>query len=141
MPDSTRRDAVYDLGTRHAAVESAGDLEATMATLVAEPEYEFLPMGWTMSGSDMVRRYYRPLMSSFIPSPHDFELIDKWVSEASVAQEYRIDVEVDGAVESHRVVGILWVDGDLLGGERIYASERCARLMAGDDLIDEISRA
>jgi len=30
-------------------------------------------------------------------------------------------------------------DGNLLGGERIYASERCTRLMAGGELIDEIA--
>ena len=49
-----------------------------------------------------------------------------------------IEVEVGGVREAHRVVGVLYREGSLLGGERVYASERCLRLMAGDDLIDEL---
>jgi len=45
------------------------------------------------------------------------------------------------SVESHHVIGILYAEGSLLGGERIYTGERCARLMAGDSLIDEIAAA
>ena len=39
---------MYELGSRHARVEAERDLEATLATLVQEPAYEFLPMGWKM---------------------------------------------------------------------------------------------
>lgn len=133
---------MYELGSRHARVEAERDLEATLATLVEEPSYAFLPMGWEMVGRERVVRYYEHLFAHFIPRTRGYRLLDEWVNQTSVAQEYEIRVEVDaGAVESHRVIGILHAQGSLLGGERIYASERCARLMAGDDLIDEISRA
>ena len=140
MPDPDRVAEVQAICTRHAELETRGDLEATMATLVDEPRYDLLPVGWTLEGTDQVRRYYEHLIGSFIPATRDYQLLEEWANETSVAQEYVIHVEVDGVVESHHVVGVLWVIGDLLGGERIYASERCLRLMAGDDLVGEISR-
>jgi hypothetical protein len=126
------------LGRRHAEAEARCDLEATMATLVADPHYEFWPVGLGMRGRAPVRRYYEHLMGSFIPSTRGYTLLAEWVSETSVAQEYEIRVEVDGAVEAHRVVGILFAEGELLGGERVYAGERCMRLMVGA-LFDELT--
>ena len=65
-----------------------------------------------------------------------YELLDEWANERAVAQEYDISVAVGGTAETHRVIGILFAEespaGTLLGGERIYASERCVRQMAGD---------
>ncbi len=129
---------MYELGTRHAALEARLDLEGTLATLVDEPVYEFLPMGLRMQGGAQVRRYYEHLFSSFIPSTRSYRLVQAWVNETSVAQEYDIEVEVDGAVECHRVLGVLLAASELLSGERVYASERCARLMLGD-LMDELT--
>ncbi|MCG8588212.1 MAG: hypothetical protein MJE66_02900 [Proteobacteria bacterium] len=133
-------EAMVALATQHARVEAQRDLEATMATLVPSPFYEWQPMGWIMQGRDAVTRYYEHLFANFIPRTRDVRLLGEWASETGVAQEYEIHVAVDGgAVEPHRVIGILFAEGRLLGGERIYTSERCARLMAGDALIDEIA--
>ena len=129
---------MYELGTRHARIETACDLEGTMATLVEDPVYQLQPMGLCMRGQDQVRRYYENLMQSFIPSTLGYTLISEWVNESSVAQEYEIVVGVDAGRESHRVIGILWSDGGpLLGGERVYAGERIIRLMVGE-LYDEL---
>ena len=131
---------MLELGRHHAAIETERDLEGTLATLVPEPVYEFWPMGWRMVGMDPARRYYEHLMGSFMPSLRGFEMIEEWASPSSVTQEYSIEVAVDGAAETHRVIGVLFYgDDEHLGGERIWASERCVRLMAGDGLIDEIS--
>jgi hypothetical protein len=130
-------DDMYRLGTKHAQLEARRDLEGVMATLVAEPEYEFWPAGLRMSGAAQVRRYYEHLFSWFIPRTISHELIAQWASVSAVAQEYRIDLDIDGARESHRVVGILYATGPLLGGERVYASERCMRRMVGD-LFDDL---
>jgi hypothetical protein len=126
------------LGRKHAELETRCDLEGTMSTMVAEPVYEFHPMGLRMAGNNQVRRYYTQLFEHFIPSTRDFELIEEWVSKASVAQEYRIEVEIDGVREQHHLIGILYADGELLGGERVFASERVVRLMVGD-LFDELT--
>ena len=53
------------------------------------------------------------------------------MNETSLAQEYEIGLEVDNAVRSYRVIGVLYAVGDRLGGERIYASEDFLRQMAG----------
>jgi hypothetical protein len=139
MGEDWTAEDMYELGTRHADLEAKGDLEGTMATLVEDPVYELWPIGLQMRGREQVRRYYENLLGVFVPSTRGYELIDEWVNERSVTQEYRIDLEVDGRLESHRVVGILHRGSDdLLEGERVYASERCLRLMAGDELIDEL---
>jgi hypothetical protein len=129
---------MYALGKRHADLEARGDLEATMNTLVADPVYELLPLGLQMRGADRVRRYYEHLLGPFVSMTVGYLLLDEWVNENSVCQEYEIELDVNGERERHRVVGILYRSGHLLGGERVYASERCLRLMAGDDLIDEL---
>jgi hypothetical protein len=129
---------MYELGTRHASLEARGDIDGTMATLVEDPVYELLPMGLAMRGREQVLRYYENLIGKFIPMTVGYELLEEWVNETSVCQEYRIEVKVNDVRETHRVVGVLYREGSLLGGERVYASERCLRLMAGDDLIDEL---
>ena len=122
---------MLDLGRRHADAEAKADLEATMATMVAEPYYEFHPLGLTLSGGDMVRRYYTQFYENFLPRTASYRLIEEWVNETSVAQEYEIGLRVGDGLETHRVIGILYADGELLGGERIYASEAFVRHMAG----------
>jgi hypothetical protein len=130
-------DKMRELGTRHAILEARSDLEGVMATLVAEPVYEFFPNGLRMTGGAQVRRFYEEMFSSFIPRTQSYTLIAEWVSKSSLAQEYEIDLEIGGLIETHRVLGILFAEGELLGGERIYASERCTKLMTGD-LYDDL---
>ncbi len=126
------RDDMLALGTRHVVAESTGDLEGLMATLVAEPVYEFHPVGLRMQGGDRVRRFYTQFFTHFVPMRHDYALLGEWVSETSVAQEYEIALKVSGAVETHHVLGILYASGSLLGGERVYASERFVERMTGE---------
>ncbi len=123
------------LGHLHAALEARRELDPLMATMVAEPSYEFHPLGLGMTGGERVQRYYAQFFERFMQTIVDYVLIDEWANERAVVQEYDITVDVGGARETHRVVGILFAgespDGMLLGGERIYASERCVRQMAG----------
>ena len=81
----------------------------------------------------------RALCANFIPHVES-RLVAEWVAPHSIAQEYDIVWDPKGAAETHRVIGILYVDEatQLLGGERIYAGERCARLMLGDALYDSL---
>ncbi len=134
---------MYTLGTTHARLEAKGDLAGTLATLVADPVYELWPIGLRMQGTAQVTAYYEHLLGRFVPMTVGYTLLDEWVNENSVTQEYDIEVEVDAAREKHRVIGILYRDPDsdvaLLRGERVFASERCLRLMAGDALIDALA--
>jgi hypothetical protein len=47
------------------------------------------------------------------------------------------DLEGPNGPQTHQVIGILWADGELMGGERIWASETCLRAMLGP-LFDEL---
>ena len=107
---------MYELGTRHADLEARGKLDELMATLVEDPVYEFHPAGLRMTGRDRVRRYYAQFIEHFIPMTAGYTLLEEWASEKSVGQEYEIVLRVDGKLETHRVVGILYaaVSDDLL---------------------------
>ena len=130
---------MHELGTKHAKLEADCDIEGTMATVVENPVYEFHPAGVRLEGREQVRRYYEHLLTHFIPKTRGVTLTEEWVSAASIAQEYEITLEIEGGLETHRVIGILFAEGELLGGERIHSSERCARLMLGEALFAERS--
>jgi len=121
-----------ELGARHALLEGQGDLEGVLATLVDDPVYEFHPLGRRMAGGELVRQFYTQFVERFLPLRHSYTLLGEWVNETSVAQEYDVSLDVEGIVETHRVLGILqYGERGLLGGERVYASERFIRLMTG----------
>lgn len=134
--DQSRVERVREIGYEHARIETEGDLPGTMATLIASPVYEFQPVGALLRGRDAVERYYEHLMAHFLPHVENAVVIEEWCNETSLAQEYDVDVRIDGVLERHRVAGILLVEGDLLRGERIWGGERILRLMLGDALYD-----
>ena len=128
-------ESMHALGMRHATAEAEGDLEATMATLVDEPVYEFWPMGKKMVGTDAVLRYYEHLVSDFMPSQIGYRMIAETVSAEALSQEYVIELHgEDGQPETHRVLGVLFAANDgsgLMGGERIWGSDAFLRRMIG----------
>ena len=81
------------LGTKHAQLETEGDLDGTMATLVDEPVYEFWPAGRRLTGRDAVRRYYAHLIDDFMPRQIGYRMIAETVSEDALSQEYAIELE------------------------------------------------
>ena len=127
-----------ELGMRHSTLEAQGKLEPLLETLIEDPVYEFQPIGLGMRGGDMVRRFYTQFFTDFVPLRHSYRLLSEWVSEQSVAQEYEIALKLGNEVEHFRVIGILYAAGELLGGERVYASDRFIRLMTGA-LFDELT--
>ena len=90
-----------------------------------------------MTGGDKARRFYEQFIEHFLPLRGDVALIGEWVSLDAVAQEYDIWLDVAGEREHHRVLGVLYRDGRLLGGERVYGSEAFVRRMTGA-LFDEL---
>ncbi|MEZ4332356.1 MAG: hypothetical protein R3F35_11415 [Myxococcota bacterium] len=131
--------AMLELGTRHARLEAAGELDRVMETLVADPVYEFWPVGLRLRGRANVRRYYEHLIGTFFGEQKSYRLIEEWLSERSLAQEYAMTVAFDGGLETHRVIGILFAQDGLLGGERIWGSEAILKKMVGP-IWDELER-
>lgn len=125
-------EAMRELGTRHAQLEAEGKLDLVMDTLVEDPVYEFWPVGLRMRGRDQVRRYYEHLIGTFFGEQKSYRLIEEWLTERSLAQEYEMVVRFDGGDETHRVIGILFAAQDgLLGGERVWGSKAVLRKMIG----------
>ena len=71
--------AMRELGMRHAQLEAEGKLDLVMDTLVADPVYEFWPIGLRMRGRDRVRRYYEHLISTFYGEQKSYRLIEEWL--------------------------------------------------------------
>ncbi len=130
-------EGVRALGHRHAAVETDGHLEETMATLIEHPIYDFFPVGLRLEGNSAVRAYYEHLFEHFLPFIESTNLVGEWVSEDALVQEYVITLNKDGGVERHFILGTLFVEGDLLGGERIWGSKKTLRRLLGP-LYDEL---
>ena len=123
--------AMLELGTRHAQLEAEGKLDEVMATLVDDPVYEFWPIGLRLRGRERVRRYYEHLMGTFFAEQKSYRLMEEWLTERSLAQEYEMTVQFDTGLETHHVIGILFAQDGLLGGERIWGSKAILQKMVG----------
>jgi hypothetical protein len=137
MGDQWSVEKMYQLGSLHARLEGEKNLDALMDTMIPNPVYEFYPLRKTLRGGGKVRRYYRQFMDQFMSTIVDYRLVEEWVNSTSVIQEYDIIVSADGTLQTHRTVGILFVEQGLLGGERIYGSETMVRQFAGA-MFDEL---
>ncbi len=130
-------DQVAALGRKHAMLEAEEDLDALMTTLSANPCYEYPTIGKQFSGWDNTVRFYTGFFQHFSAHVVETALLGEWVNEQAVTQEYDVTLEFEGERETHGILGILMVEGDKLGGERVYASELAIRRMVGP-MFDEL---
>ena len=124
--------AMVAVAHAHAAAEAVGDMEATMATLDADPTYELLPMGVVLRGREVAREYYEYFFAKCQPLITGYSLRSEWETEEGVGQEYQVFVDGPGGATRHDIIGILTFGTDgLLSGERIYASDELIHIMFG----------
>ncbi len=120
------------LAHRHAQAESDADVEATLATMEADPAYYFYPAGRKFTGMANTRRFYEGFVEHFKPRIRDVVFHGEAVSEAGAFQEYTIALECDdGVVRQYRILGILVFGDNAIAGERMYADDALFRLLAG----------
>lgn len=124
-------DEVAALGRQHATLEAEQKLDELMGTLSAHPVYEYPTIGKQFSGWEKTYRFYTGFFQHFSAKVVETDLLGEWVNLSSVVQEYDVTLAFDGARETHRILGILIVDGDKLGGERVYASDLAIQRMLG----------
>ena len=125
---------VLALCHEHAAAEAAFDIDRVLATLVAEPLYEFYPAGRMLSGRSGIERFYRSQYPAFAGQVVDFDLLGEWVNEGAAVQEYVIVVrQASAAPGTNRVLSMMPVDeaSGLLAGERLYCDEAFVRCLLG----------
>jgi len=119
----------------HAEAEGAGDMEATMNTLGADPVYELLPIGRLLKGRDNARAYYEHFFANFAPRIAGYTLRAEWVTDEGLGQEYQVFIDEPGEPGGRRrfdIIGILLFGPDgVLAGERIYASDELFAMMVG----------
>lgn len=108
-----------------------------MDTLVDQPLYEFLAQGLQLHGGARVRRYYQQFFDGYLSRVTGARRLGQWGDERAVVREDAIEVKGAGGPEVHRIMSILYVEGDRLGGERIYASDHVVGMMAGE-MFDEL---
>lgn len=129
---TTDRETLVAVAHAHAAAEGAGDMDATMATLVENPVYELQPIGLVLRGREAVREYYEYFFSDFSRRISGFALRSEWVTDEGVGQEYQIFVKGPDGPRRFDIIGILtFGPNGLLSGERLYASEELYRMMFG----------
>ena len=127
------RAAMVAVARAHAAAEAKGDIEGTMATLDEDPTYELQPLGLTLRGRDIARKYYEHFFANCQPRVTGYDLRSEWVADEGVLQEYTLQIDSpDGVNTRHDIIGILifGADGNL-SGERIYASNELMQFMFG----------
>jgi hypothetical protein len=127
------RDEKVQVALAHAAAESDGDLERTLATLDPEPVYELQPVGLEVRGMDGARAYYEYFFANFLPLVESYELRSEWLNDEGLGQEYVMMVRdpASGEVRPHPIIGILLFGETGLAGERLYASDALLELMFG----------
>ena len=130
-PSQLTAEQVEALAMRHGELEAECDFEPLMATLIDEPIFEFHPPGGALIGGDTLRRYYRRFLDEFMPLVESTAMLGATASEDAAVHEYQICLRVDGELQYHQVVAVLYASGDLLGGERLYGSEALLKLMLG----------
>lgn len=122
----------------HSATEEQGDIEGILATLEAEPVYDFHPMRRRFTGMADTRRYYEHYVANVMPIIQGYTLHTEWIGEAGVAQEYTIRFKQEGGDPvAHRILAILTFGTERLSGERMYGSEAFFRTLIGP-LWDEL---
>lgn len=125
-------DAKVATARAHAEAEGAGDMEATMNTLGADPVYELLPIGRILRGRDAARAYYEHFFANFAPRIASYTMRAEWVTDEGLGQEYQVFVDGPGGRRRFDIVGILLFGEDgTLAGERLYASDELFGMMVG----------
>ena len=134
---------VLALCREHAGAEAEYDVDRVLATLVAEPRFEFFPLRMHITGRASIEKFYREQYPKFGPMVAGYEVIGEWTNEIAALQEYTIDVaESDGSTTRYYVISMMPGDDEtgLLTGERLYCDEGFVRALLGPlfDLLQPI---
>ena len=125
-------DEMRRLVEEHSAAETRVDLDATMATLVDHPVYEFHPARLRLEGREDVARFYREHFDSFFPLIASNTPINACWGEDSASMEFDVYLKPPYDKHPYRINVVLSREGDLLIGERFYTSLELVKLMTGN---------
>ncbi len=107
-------------------------MDATLATLVEDPVFEFFPSRLTIRGWDLIEQFYREQYPRFASKVLGSEVLGEWANEHTAVQEYAIEVRGINGPESYRVMSAFPVIDGKLAGERLFCDEGFLRVLLGD---------
>jgi hypothetical protein len=119
---------------RHGLMELERDLDGTMATVVDNPHYELVNVGWRLDGRAAVREMYRRMYAGPQPLTTDGRVLG--ASPNSLC--YEVSVRFEPEVVS-RDLTVLTFEGDLVASEVFYTDPSFTKVMRqalGDDFGD-----
>ncbi len=127
---------VLALCQEHAGAEAAEEMDRVLATMVAEPVFEFYPMKMKIAGRTNIERFYREQYTLFSPLVVGYQVLSEWTNEYAALQEYWIDVTDDTApsgMTRYFVMSMMPGDDEsgLLTGERLYCDDGFVRALLG----------
>ena len=125
---------------QHLEAEVALDVDATMATMAAEPIWECIPLNFRATGADAVRELYTRVIANYIPRLQNFEELTTSIGEEQAVVEHMFTMDMpDGSVaKGHHLAIALMKDGEMIG-ERVYFDstvEKLFRWALGEDFFD-----
>ncbi len=119
---------------QHSMPEFAVDVEATMATVADEPDFEWHPLGLRIVGRDAVRAMYGRLLPTLMPNVEPDSGVVRTVTygDAFMFQELSFGVRLaDGSSRSAPLAKRIEFDADgRVRSERFYVSGPLVELAA-----------
>ena len=139
MATTLTQDEMVELVREHDAQEAAGDVDAVMATVAADPFYEFLPLGYRIHGREGVSELYRrvlPMLKQVVAGASQHNI---WFSDDGYATEYEFNIQSeDGRPHTSSVIAAFTFDGRLMKSERAFLDPEFAALFKkalGEDFL------
>ncbi len=132
-PSTMTAEEMTALTRLHAELEQAGtsQYEPLLETVADDPIYEFHPPGGQLIGLETIRSFYEEFLANFMPLVEDTILLGEWATGEACVHEYQLRLRVDGKLEDHQLMGVIYGSGDRIGGERLYGSPRLMDFMLG----------
>jgi hypothetical protein len=105
-------------------------VSATMATVAANPFWEFEPVGYQVNGTPGVTEMYARLIANFFPLFVGATQRGMWLSDNGLVVEDLLTVNLpNGTQLTTPVTSIFVVAGDLIASERVYLGAGVSELV------------
>jgi hypothetical protein len=124
-------DEMEEILHKHEEFELAYDLDGTISTLTANPQYELPALGWRIEGRDAVTETYRRLLPMAEKTAMWAEKRVHAVAPNTLCREaYVMFNTADGERVTGQYMVVIAFEGHLIAGERMYMDTSFAKVMA-----------
>lgn len=124
--DIRRMEAAFNM---HADYEAVEDLEGTMATVSANPSYEFVTLGWRVDGRHAVREMYQRLSGGYSARIISSRARVLALAPNALSRESYTVLSSDQGPVACQSIAVITFEGDLVSAERFYSDATIAKAM------------